>query len=68
MISKNLTKLSRDPKHAEWVKAYMSLIEELRKYIMEYHTTGLKWNANVCHCNIFADEIEADYMTSLYDL
>jgi len=35
----------KDPKHAEWVKAYTSLLEELRKYIAEYHTTGLVWNA-----------------------
>ncbi|KZT28536.1 hypothetical protein NEOLEDRAFT_1129357 [Neolentinus lepideus HHB14362 ss-1] len=34
----------KDPKHAEWVRAYSALIEELRKYIMEYHTTGLTWN------------------------
>ena len=37
----------RDPKHAEWVKGYLGLLEELKKYIMEYHTTSLKWNANV---------------------
>lgn len=30
----------------------MSLIEELRKYIMDNHTTGLKWNANV-RCVVF---------------
>ncbi|EPT06234.1 hypothetical protein FOMPIDRAFT_1110430 [Fomitopsis schrenkii] len=34
----------KDPKHAEWVKAYISLLEELRKYVMDYHTTGLVWN------------------------
>ncbi|KAI0329833.1 cyclase-associated protein [Cubamyces sp. BRFM 1775] len=34
----------KDPKHAEWVKAYIALLEEMRKYIMEYHTTGLVWN------------------------
>ncbi|TFK55228.1 hypothetical protein OE88DRAFT_1653977 [Heliocybe sulcata] len=34
----------KDAKHAEWVRAYSGLIEELRKYIMEYHTTGLTWN------------------------
>ncbi|RPD59148.1 cyclase-associated protein [Lentinus tigrinus ALCF2SS1-7] len=36
----------RDPKHGEWVKGYITLLEELRKYIMEYHTTGLVWNPN----------------------
>ncbi|OBZ75884.1 Adenylyl cyclase-associated protein [Grifola frondosa] len=34
----------KDPKHAEWVKGYISLLEELKKYVMEYHTTGLVWN------------------------
>ncbi|KAI0713442.1 adenylate cyclase associated N terminal-domain-containing protein [Earliella scabrosa] len=36
----------KDAKHAEWVKGYLSLLEELRKYIMEHHTTGLVWNPN----------------------
>ncbi|OCH90293.1 cyclase-associated protein [Obba rivulosa] len=34
----------KDPKHAEWVKSYVSLLDGLRAYIMEYHTTGLVWN------------------------
>lgn len=34
----------KDSRHADWVKAYVALIEELRKFIMEYHTTGLAWN------------------------
>ncbi|KAI0373302.1 cyclase-associated protein [Pilatotrama ljubarskyi] len=34
----------KDPKHAEWVKAYIGLLEEMRKYVMEHHTTGLTWN------------------------
>ncbi|KAI0695433.1 adenylate cyclase associated N terminal-domain-containing protein [Cerioporus squamosus] len=36
----------KDPKHLEWVKGYIALLEELRKYVMEYHTTGLVWNPN----------------------
>ncbi|KAI0781345.1 cyclase-associated protein [Trametes elegans] len=35
----------KDPKHAEWVKAWIGLLEELRKYVVEFHTTGLVWNA-----------------------
>lgn len=42
-----LMTMFRDPKHAEWVKSYLSLLEELRKYVMEHHTTGLVWNPNV---------------------
>lgn len=34
----------KDPKHVEWVRAWYALLEELRKYVMEYHTTGLSWN------------------------
>lgn len=34
----------KDPKHAEWVKSYNALLEELRRYVMEYHRTGLSWN------------------------
>ncbi|KAI0350239.1 hypothetical protein OH77DRAFT_1431240 [Trametes cingulata] len=34
----------KDPKHVEWVKAYVALLEEMRKYIMDHHTTGLAWN------------------------
>ncbi|KAI0792862.1 adenylate cyclase associated N terminal-domain-containing protein [Abortiporus biennis] len=34
----------KDPKHVEWVRAYLGILEELRKYIMDNHTTGLVWN------------------------
>lgn len=37
----------RDPKHVEWVRKFLSLLEESRKYNMEYHATGLSWNAKV---------------------
>ena len=42
-----MTWCPRDPKHVEWVRGYIALLEELRKYVMEYHTTGLVWNPNV---------------------
>ncbi|KAF8232305.1 cyclase-associated protein [Tricholoma matsutake] len=35
---------SKDPKHVEWVKSFIAVLEEMRKYVMEYHTTGLSWN------------------------
>ena len=47
LLSTSLIAITRDAKHAEWVKGYLSLLEELRKYIMEHHTTGLVWNPNV---------------------
>jgi len=34
----------KDQKHVDWVRAWMALLEEQRKYVMEYHTTGLVWN------------------------
>ncbi|GJE98137.1 adenylyl cyclase-associated family protein [Phanerochaete sordida] len=34
----------KEPKQVEWVRAWYGLLEELRKYVMEYHTTGLAWN------------------------
>ena len=38
---------SRDPKHVEWVRAFNGLLEELKKYTMEHHATGLGWNPKV---------------------
>ncbi|KAK0240312.1 adenylate cyclase associated N terminal-domain-containing protein [Armillaria nabsnona] len=35
---------NKDPKHVKWVESYISLIEETRKYVVEFHTTGLSWN------------------------
>ncbi|KAL0580251.1 suppressor of rasval19 [Marasmius crinis-equi] len=34
----------KDPKHAEWVRSFTAVLDDLRKYVMEYHTTGLTWN------------------------
>ncbi|KAL1947333.1 hypothetical protein VTO73DRAFT_14294 [Trametes versicolor] len=34
----------KDPKHVEWARGYIAIIEALRKYVMEHHTTGLAWN------------------------
>jgi adenylyl cyclase-associated protein len=38
---------SRDTKHVEWVRSYIGLLEQMRSYAMEHHTTGLKWNPSV---------------------
>ncbi|KAI0317868.1 adenylate cyclase associated N terminal-domain-containing protein, partial [Amylostereum chailletii] len=35
----------KDAKHVEWVRAYIAIFDEMKKYVMEYHTTGLVWNA-----------------------
>lgn len=45
---KNLhSKCLRNPKHVEWVRALLAVLEESRKYVMEHHTTGVTWNHNV---------------------
>lgn len=31
----------------QWTKAFIALLEDLRKYIMAHHTTGLAWNPKV---------------------
>ncbi|BGP13845.1 hypothetical protein JCM10213_002482 [Rhodosporidiobolus nylandii] len=33
-----------NPKQVEWARSFVALLEELRKYIMQHHTTGLTWN------------------------
>jgi adenylyl cyclase-associated protein len=35
----------KDPKHVDWVKSLLAFLEEIRKYVAEYHATGLIWNA-----------------------
>ncbi|CAH7689484.1 adenylate cyclase associated N terminal-domain-containing protein [Phakopsora pachyrhizi] len=33
-----------EPKLIEWLKGFVFVLEDLRKYIMQYHTTCLVWN------------------------
>ena len=37
----------RNPKQVEWARSFVALLEDLRKYIMQHHTTGLSWNPKV---------------------
>lgn len=34
----------KDAKHVEWTRSFGNLLEGLRKYVFEHHTTGLVWN------------------------
>ncbi|KAG2365790.1 adenylate cyclase associated N terminal-domain-containing protein [Suillus spraguei] len=36
----------KDPRHAEWVRAFNGVLDGMKRYIMEFHTTGLVWNAS----------------------
>jgi len=37
--------LGRDKTHVEWVRAFTAIFDDMKKYVMEHHTTGLVWNA-----------------------
>ncbi|KAF8682381.1 Cyclase-associated protein [Rhizoctonia solani] len=34
----------KDQKHTEWARGFLALLDELKKYVTEHHTTGLAWN------------------------
>ncbi|KAK9727890.1 suppressor of rasval19 [Basidiobolus ranarum] len=34
-----------DRSHVEWANSFVELLSELHKYVKEYHTTGLAWDA-----------------------
>lgn len=35
---------TKDQVHVEWVKQTLSVFDELKNYVNEYHTTGVAWN------------------------
>ncbi|CAE6516563.1 unnamed protein product [Rhizoctonia solani] len=34
----------KDQKHVEWARSFLALLDELKQYVLDYHTTGLAWN------------------------
>ncbi|KAG1803580.1 adenylate cyclase associated N terminal-domain-containing protein [Suillus plorans] len=36
----------KDPRHAEWVRAFNGVLDGMKRYVVELHTTGLVWNAS----------------------
>ncbi|RKP08975.1 adenylate cyclase associated N terminal-domain-containing protein [Thamnocephalis sphaerospora] len=34
----------KEPKHAVWVKAFITVLADLQTYVKTFHTTGLVWN------------------------
>jgi adenylyl cyclase-associated protein len=52
-VLSQLTVPARDKAHVEWVKAFTAIFDDLKKYVMEYHSTGLVWNAKARKVEIF---------------
>jgi len=46
-----LTRIIRDPRHAEWVQAFNGIFEGMKRYVIDFHTTGLAWNVHVSICH-----------------
>ncbi|MBW0471533.1 hypothetical protein O181_011248 [Austropuccinia psidii MF-1] len=46
-----------DPKLVDWVKSFVNVLEELRKYIMQFHTTCLTWNPKGKEPSVFAKRL-----------
>lgn len=42
-----LTRILRDSRHAEWVHAFNGILDGMKRYVVEFHTTGLAWNVHV---------------------
>ncbi|KAF8136798.1 adenylate cyclase associated N terminal-domain-containing protein [Boletus edulis] len=36
----------QDARHAEWVRALVAVMDEMKRYVLENHPTGLVWNAS----------------------
>ncbi|KAH9967952.1 cyclase-associated protein [Russula dissimulans] len=35
----------KDKTHIDWVRAFTAIFDDMSKYVMQHHTTGLVWNA-----------------------
>ncbi|TCD65631.1 hypothetical protein EIP91_002436 [Steccherinum ochraceum] len=35
----------KDKKHVEWARAYLAILDEMKQYVTDFHTTGLVWNS-----------------------
>ena len=44
-----LIRIFRDIRHAEWVRAFVTVMDEMKRYVLENHPTGLVWNASVSY-------------------
>ncbi|KAG9318865.1 adenylate cyclase associated N terminal-domain-containing protein [Chiua virens] len=36
----------KDVRHTEWVRAFIAIMDDMKRYVLENHPTGLVWNAN----------------------
>ncbi|KAG6376520.1 adenylate cyclase-associated CAP [Boletus reticuloceps] len=44
----------QDARHAEWVRALVAVMDEMKRYVLENHPTGLVWNASVSYAPFYA--------------
>ncbi|KNE67855.1 hypothetical protein AMAG_12572 [Allomyces macrogynus ATCC 38327] len=49
----------KDPHQIEWGKAFTATLNALNKYVMEWHTTGLTWNAEGVDLKTALDQVKA---------
>ena len=49
-----LNRAFRDARHAEWVRTFLSCLDEMKHYIGENHPTGLVWNTSVSYAPFHA--------------
>ncbi|KNE70390.1 hypothetical protein AMAG_20098, partial [Allomyces macrogynus ATCC 38327] len=49
----------KDATHVEWGKAFTTTLNALNKYVMEWHTTGLAWNAKGVDLKTALDQVKA---------
>lgn len=39
----------RDARHSEWVRDFVAIMDEMKRYVLEKHPTGLVWNPSVSY-------------------
>lgn len=45
-ILKDVKGSEEEKDSVEWVKSFLSIFDELKRYVKEYHTTGITWGGN----------------------
>jgi adenylyl cyclase-associated protein len=53
----------KDARHTEWVRAFIAIMDEMKRYILENHPTGLVWNTSGVHFSEYKAPSSADAST-----